>query len=256
MCSEPQYDQFKLQSSGGKERIAHQKFHTIPLGPQLQVLYCEPESAAHDHYLREERECILSDISRNGCLDRYSKILHETELIEAFWDKHIGEDNIVLMFSIDSAQLYTMKASACWIYIWVILDLAPERQYKKKHVLIGGFIPGPNNPKNLDSFLLPGLQHLVALQKEGLRIWDAALQHDIHSKIFLALLTADGPGMMHVTGFVGYHGKHGCHLYCGLQGRRKPAVKHYFPVLLKPRNYDVEGCTHEDIDIRELPKPS
>ncbi len=49
-----------------------------------------------------------------------------------------------------------------------MLNLAPERHYKKKHVLIGGFISRPNNPKNLDSFLLPGLQHLVALQKEGL----------------------------------------------------------------------------------------
>ncbi len=89
-----------------------------------------------------------------------------------------------------------MKASVCWIYIWVVLNLAPERHYKKKHVLIGGLIPGPNNPKNLDSFLFPRLQHLVALQKEGLRIWDTALQHDIHSKIFLVLLMADGPGIV------------------------------------------------------------
>jgi hypothetical protein len=157
MCSEPQYNQFKLQLSGGKEQIAHQKFHTIPLGPQLQMLYREPESTPHAHYLHKERECVLLDINRNGCLDRYSNILHGTELIEAFWDECIGEDDIVLMFSIDGAQLYVMKASACWIYIWVMLNLASERQYKKKHVLIGGFIPGPNNPKNLNSFLLPGL---------------------------------------------------------------------------------------------------
>ncbi len=137
-----------------------------------------------------------------------------------------------------------------------MLNLAPKRHYKKKHILIGGFIPRPNNSKNLDLFLLPGLQHLVALQKERLRIWDAALQHEIHSKLFLMLHTADGPGMMHVTGFVGYHGKHGCHLYCGLQGHCEPAGKHYFPALLKPRDYDVEGSAHKDIDIRELSRPS
>jgi hypothetical protein len=80
------------------------------------------------------------------------------DLIEAFWDAHIGEDDIVLMFSIDGVQLYMIKVSVCWIYIWVMLNLAPKRRYKKKkHVLIGGFIPGPNNPKNLDSFLLPSL---------------------------------------------------------------------------------------------------
>jgi hypothetical protein len=82
------------------------------------------------------------------------------------------------------------------------------------------------------------------------------LERKIHSKVFLALLMADGPGMMHVTSFVGYHGKHGCRLYCGLQGHREPAGKHYFPALLKPTDYEVEGCAHEDIDIRELPKPS
>ena len=256
MCSEPRYDQFRIWSSRGKERIAHQEFHTIPVRPQLQVLYHELGSTAHSHYLHKERERVLLEINRMGCLDRYSNVLHGSDIIEAFQDACIGEDDIVLMFLIDGMQLYAMKASACWIYIWVVLNLAPKRWYKKKHVLIGGFIPGPNNPKNLDSFLLPGLQHLVGLQKEGLRIWDAALERKIHSKVFLALLTADGPGMMHVTGFVGYHGKHGCQLYCRLQGHCKPAGKHYFPALLKPTDYEVEGCAHEDIDIRELPKPS
>ena len=80
-----------------------------------------------------------------------------------FQDGHIDEDDIVLMFSIDGAQLYAMKASACWIYIWVLLNLSPTERYKKNWVFVGGFIPGPNNPKNIDLFLFPGLQHLVAL---------------------------------------------------------------------------------------------
>ena len=39
LCSEPRYDQFKLQSSGGSAKIPRQEFHTIPIGPQLQALY-------------------------------------------------------------------------------------------------------------------------------------------------------------------------------------------------------------------------
>jgi hypothetical protein len=237
-------------------QITCQEFHTIPIGPQLQALYHKPRSAAHAHYLCKERARVLSDVNRTGYLDKYSDVLHGTNIIEAFQDGHMGEDDIVLMFLIDGVQLYVMKVFTCWIYIWVLFNLAPERWYKKKHVLIRGFIPRPNNPKNLDSFLFPRLQHLVAVQKEGLRIWDAALQREINSKIFLALLTADGPEMMHITGFMGYHGKHGCHLYCGLQGRHKPAEKHYYSALLKPRDYDVEGCAHKDLDIQHLPKPS
>jgi hypothetical protein len=121
---------------------------------------------------------------------------------------------------------------------------------------LGGFIPGPNNPKNIDSFLFPGLYHLAALQNEGLRLWDGAFQRKVHSKVFLVLLTADGPGMMHITGLVGYHGKHGCRLYCGLSGHQEKHGKHYFPALLKPADYNVEGSMHGDIDIRNFPTAS
>jgi len=62
--------------------------------------------------------------------------------------------------------------------------------------------------------------------------------------------------MMHITGFVGYHGKHGCRLYCGLPGRCECQGKHYFPVLLKPSNYDVKGSSHPDVDIMILQEAS
>jgi hypothetical protein len=73
--------------------------------------------------------------------------------------------------------------------------------------------------------------------------------------VFLVLLTADSSGMMHITGLVGYHSKHGCYLYCGLPRCQAPQGKHYFPALLKPINYDVKGYTHRDIDIQYLLKP-
>ena len=255
-CQEPRYDQFRLEASSGTEKIPRQEFHTIPIGPQLQALYRNPESTRHAHYLREERSRVLAEIEQRGSLEAYSDVLHGSDIIEAFQDGRIGEDDIVLMFSIDGAQLYAKKASACWIYIWVLFNLPPDLRYKKKHVFIGGFIPGPNNPKNTDSFILPGLHHLCALQKEGLALWDSALNRQMRSKIFLALLAADGPGMMHVTGLVGYHGKHGCRLYCGLPGRRETHGKHYFPALLRPTGYNVAGSMHEDVDIRSLPKAS
>jgi len=53
-------------------------------------------------------------------------VLHGTDLIDVFDDGHIQGDDIVLMFSIDGAQLYAKKASACWIYIWVLFNLLPS----------------------------------------------------------------------------------------------------------------------------------
>ena len=179
ICSEPWYDQFCFDSSDGRDRIPRQEFHTILIGLQLQVLYREPKSAMHAHYMRMEQLHIIADIDHKGFLDKYSDVIHDSSLIEAFQDGCIREDDIALLFSINGAQLYAKKASACWIYISVLLNLSPARCYKKRHIFIGGFIPGPNNPKNMDSFLFPGLQHLASLQKERLNIWDATLQHKI-----------------------------------------------------------------------------
>src|ERR1700731_1899558 len=98
---------------------------------------------------------------------------------------------MVLMLSMDSAQLYRSKMSDTWIYIWVLLDHAPDVCYKKKHVLSGGFIPSPNSPKITDSFLLPGIHHVSTIQNEGPQIWDAEHDEKFVLKVFLLVACAD-----------------------------------------------------------------
>jgi hypothetical protein len=71
ICDEPRYDQFRLQSTHGRDKVPCKEFHTIPIGPQLQVLYREPGSATATHYLQNERSHILSTIEENNCLDKY-----------------------------------------------------------------------------------------------------------------------------------------------------------------------------------------
>lgn len=130
----------------------------------------------------------------------------------------IKPNDIVLMASLNGAQLYEDKDLDCWLYIWLIINLSPDKRYRKHHVLPGAFIPGPNKPRNLNSFLVVGLHHLSVLQKEGLQIWDTAHNTTFHSDIYLLFTTADGPGLVHWDGLVGHCGKNGCRLYCGVRG--------------------------------------
>ncbi|KAF8068692.1 hypothetical protein FPV67DRAFT_1394298, partial [Lyophyllum atratum] len=37
-----------------------------------------------------------------------------------------------------------------------------------------------------------------------------------------------------------------------VKGRHKPGGPHYYPALLKPHNYDVPGCNHDDIKTNEI----
>ncbi len=132
-----------------------------------------PENALLIRHRRQETERIV-------------KLLEETEGdIEAMDDIHYAEDylsrvstsltpaderankpiqpdDMVAIFSIDGAQLYAMKASDTWFFIWILFDLPPTARYKKHYVLPGGVIGGPKKPKNIDSFLFPGLYHLTA----------------------------------------------------------------------------------------------
>jgi hypothetical protein len=160
------------------------------------------------------------------------------------------------MFSADGAQLYRNKKSDCWMYIWVIYDLAPGDRYKKQHVLPGGFIPGPNPPKKFDSIFFSGIYHLSALQQEGLVVWDARDGQHYRDKCFLFFATADAVGISDVSGLASHHARRGCWLMCDLPGRLKPGTGHYYPALLKPSDCDHLSSNHNDRDIGSINGPN
>jgi len=96
------------------------------------------------------------------------------DYLSAVLDGDINPQDIVLMVSLDGAQLQEDKDSDHWIYIWILINLSPNQCYRKYNILPGGFILGPNKPKNLNSFLMIGLHHLAAIQQEGLKIYNSA----------------------------------------------------------------------------------
>ena len=51
ICEEERYDSIRLRTSGRRSHVACQKFVTIPLGPQLQALWCDPQHAEDIGYL-------------------------------------------------------------------------------------------------------------------------------------------------------------------------------------------------------------
>ncbi|KAF8806951.1 hypothetical protein BYT27DRAFT_7292543 [Phlegmacium glaucopus] len=238
-------------------KCGEQQFYTMPLGPLLQALWRDVQSAERMSYRRRKTKEIIEELQLNdGHLKDIKDFLYSLEYLDAVRSGRIQPEDTVLMFSIDGAQLYSHKASDCWIYIWILFDMDPKLRYQVAHVLPGGIIPGPNKPKNCDSYVFPGFYHVAALQREGLRIWDASRNEVFTSSPFVALGTADGPAMAYLNGLVGHHGKNGCRLYCSITGRHKPGGSHYYPALLKPLNYNVSGSDHGDLLYANLPSCS
>ena len=55
-----------------------------------------------------------------------------TDYLNAVQEGKINPGDMVLMLSIDGAQLYRNKVSECWIWIYIVFDHAPDDRYKKK----------------------------------------------------------------------------------------------------------------------------
>ncbi|KAJ3559949.1 hypothetical protein NP233_g11135 [Leucocoprinus birnbaumii] len=187
------------------KKVPAAKFTTMTLGTQLQALYASPESAKLMRYRREKTKPLLDQIRRGEEVrfDVYDDLFTSHDYLDLVKSNIVNDDSILLMLSTDGAQLYRDKASDCWMIIWVILELSPDRRYKKRHVIPAGFIPGPGKPKNLDTFLFPSLQHISALQREGLKVWDASINQIVTKTIINWLDTADAPGMADMSGIVG-----------------------------------------------------
>ncbi|KIJ57877.1 hypothetical protein HYDPIDRAFT_103669 [Hydnomerulius pinastri MD-312] len=215
-CGKSRWKDTMLQDSGGRKKVPIKQFTTIPVGPQLQARYRNPESARDMGYLREKIQRILDEIRRTRTIPVIDDIAMGWDCLSAVLDNDIKENDIVLTASLDGAQIFEDKDSDCWIYVWIIMNISPDKRYQKLQVLPGGIIPGPNKPKNLDSFLVVGIHHLAALQNEGLMIWDASRDVTFKSDLHLLFPTADGPALIYWDGLVGHCGKNGCRLYCGV----------------------------------------
>ncbi|KAG1744035.1 uncharacterized protein EDB91DRAFT_1236594 [Suillus paluster] len=222
-CDEPHYDQDVILRT-------HSRFVSVPIGPQLQALYCDPQSAQEMCYRNKCTQEIIEELEcEDGHKQSRSDFIDGTDYLEAVAAGKIADKDIVLMMSID--------ASDCWMSIWVVFDRSPETSV---------IIPGPRKPKNLDSFLFPGFHHLAALQNEGLTVWDAMHDTIFISHPFLALGTANGPGLAYLNGLIGHHGKNDYWLYYA-------GCPHYYPAHTRPPGYNVEGCNHPDVDVKNLP---
>ena len=133
-CSSPRY---KPRTS-----TPYRQFHTFPIGPQIKALWRSPTLAKYMQYRTEHTQRIVREVptpemdGRRSSL--YTDFFDSDAYLEAVRTGAIVDDDTVLMLSLDGAQLYRNKLSECWIYIWIVMDLPPDRRYKKCHIIPGG----------------------------------------------------------------------------------------------------------------------
>ena len=147
----------------------------LPSGP-VQAFWGGEETAVEMMYLWLVSQDLIAKTPPGTAPASYTDVHCGSRLLRHFRNGDIGSNDTVLTFSIDGTKLYRNKESDCWIYIWLVENLSPDRCFKKCFILPGGVIPGPNHPVNLDSFIYRGIYHVSALMREGLPIWNVHTQ--------------------------------------------------------------------------------
>lgn len=70
-------------------------------------------------------------------------------------------------------------------------------------MLLVGFIPGPKNPKNIDSFLYPLIQEFLQLEQGIPDVWNNTRKADFTLKAHICVVGADMPGREKLMNFKG-----------------------------------------------------
>jgi hypothetical protein len=65
-CNQTRYDQFLLETSQGKVKVSVQAFYTIALGPQIQAMWCNPNTAKKLMHHRTVTNKNLDQLIANG----------------------------------------------------------------------------------------------------------------------------------------------------------------------------------------------
>jgi hypothetical protein len=230
-CGDPRFD------SAGKPR---KQFSALPLIPVLLALVAAERPATDMGYRAafKRDKGGVSDVF-DGKLYRRMRKRHVNvngaELPHKFFD---GPRDVAIGFATDGFSPYRKKTITAWPIVLVNYNLPPKLRFRREHIICVGCIPGPNKPKNIDSFLWFLVMELLRLA-HGVKANDGACGgRQFILQAYLILCTGDMPAVAMLMCMLGHNSVHSCRM-CSIRGIRNPdrprATTHY-PALNRQRH--------------------
>ena len=157
-CGKPRF------TPSGKPR---KLFHYIPLTSRLLALYTNPELAKmlryrHDYQSQPGTSADVFDGSHYQQLRRTPVTIDGKSLGYKFFSQ---PTDIAIGLSTDGFCPFKHRKQTCWPIIAFLYNFPPEIRCKLASIFCLGVIPGPNAPKDYDSFLVPAIEELLKLAR-------------------------------------------------------------------------------------------
>jgi hypothetical protein len=128
------------------------------------------------------------------------------------------DTDIAIGLSADGVCPFKNRKSTCWPLIGVLYNLKPELRFLLDHVLCFGVIPGPREPRDIDSFLIPLRDEFWELSR-GVAAWDALHERVFSLRAYLIRVFGDMPAMAKLMRMKGPNAVYPCRA-CKIAGVR------------------------------------
>src|SRR6266536_1447335 len=128
---------------------------------RLQIQFNDENRAKELLY---RHEYILNIEQNDNDLDDIfdGKIYKELVEENLFNDKR----DIAFTASYDGYQIFKQKTDDCWLFLMINNNLDPSLRVKKENLMIPFLIPGPNQPKDFNTFLQPFVNEMKELESK------------------------------------------------------------------------------------------
>ncbi|KAK0527858.1 hypothetical protein OC842_004734 [Tilletia horrida] len=219
ICHEPRFD------AQGKPR---QSYVTLPFLPRIRAAFATATASDYLHTCTESAKQTW-ETDEHRFRDWADGEQHQHLLAHGFFSDPRHD---AFMLSLDSTKLVDSKDSDCWVVLLSSMSTPPERRFRRDHTFVVAIIPGPNQPVDIDSFLLPIMAEF-ARASLGFWIWDGAKGEWFLWKAWLVAVCADQVAAAKVSKTSGASGKTGCRL-CIVKANylpeQKKQVTGYYPL--------------------------
>jgi hypothetical protein len=223
-CNEPRYQ------NNGKPR---KTFPYIPLIPRLATQYANSTRSRELRYratYMSQKEEACANTDKTPPSYTYDDIFDGEHYQELLAKNLFADDrDVALGLSTDGFQVFKDNRHACWPILFTNYNIPPQHRQEKNNLLLGGIIPGPQQPKYIDTFLQPLIEELHQLQ-EGVDCIDALTNEKFKLRAHLLCISGDMPAISKVGGLRGTNSILTCR-YCEIRGVRPMHGKcHYYPL--------------------------
>jgi hypothetical protein len=131
--------------------------------------------------------------------DFHHELMHSKNLFR-------DETDMAFIASSDGVKVFKSRRSfTIWPILLICMNLPPNERFKRRNLLVVGFVPGPTEPHNLNSFLYPLIQEFLTLDK-GVKAWNGYRGIDFTLKAYICLVTGDMLGRAKLQCFKGNRG--------------------------------------------------